>query len=80
MTCQFIDMLQRPEVLYLSTSNFGIHCLNTYRTPYLPNSRLTIGAKGHIDAQALTVSSMDLCIRALFYSLCQCKETKCYGK
>lgn len=43
------------------------------------NSRLTIGAKGHIDAQFLKVSSVDLCIRA-FYSLYQCKETKCYGK
>jgi len=42
-------------------------------------SRLTIGVKGHIDAQTFTVSSLDLCIRALFCSLCQCKEIVCYG-
>jgi hypothetical protein len=64
----------------ISTRNFGIHVLNSYRTTFLPNSRLTIGAKGHIYAQTFTVSSVDLCIRALFYSLCQCKETMCYGK
>ena len=66
-------------VLCLSTKNFRFHCLNTYEGPFLPYSRLTIGEKGHIDAQTFIVRSVDLCIGALFYSLCSCKETMCYG-
>ena len=58
MTCQFIDMLKQPEVLCLSTKNFVIHCLNTYRTIFLFNSRLTIEVKGHIDTQTFNVSSL----------------------
>ena len=50
-----------------------------YATPFLLNFRLTISAKGCIDAQTCIVRSVDVCIRALFCSLCQCKETKCYG-
>ncbi len=43
-------------------------------------SGLTIGAKGYIDTQTFTVSSVNLCIRVLICSFCQCKETMCYGK
>jgi hypothetical protein len=66
--------------LSLSTKYFGIHCFGSQRTLFLPYSRLTIGAKGHIDARSFTVSSVILCIRVLFCSSCQCKETMCYGK